>query len=114
MLMQGNRAINSVQKHIESMMKVSSAYGKKMGTMGTTPFQSAGGSAFAKKTAEMMSERPEAMSSMLGRIMDRAKGAGMEPRHMERMEELAGRVRSQFPNAADRGGARTLRFSPEA
>lgn len=91
------------------MMKVSSRYGKKMGTMGTTPFQSASGSAFARKTAEMMSERPENMQAMLSRIMDKAKDAGMSGQHMDRMTEVADRIRETMGEMPARGGARTLR-----
>lgn len=95
-LMRANKAINSIQKHINSLMRVSSKYGKSMGAMGTMPWNSAHGSTFARKTAEMMSSDPKAGSMMLDSILNKASGAGMEKRHMERMREVAGRISSEL------------------
>jgi len=98
MLLNANKAINSLGKHIQSMMKVSAKYGKSMGTMGTMPFNSSGGATFARKTAKMMSERPEAAGAMMGRIMSKAEKAGMSEQHMGRMNEIYGRVMGEAKN----------------
>ena len=109
MLLKANRAINSMQKHIESMMKISAPYGKGMGAMGTLPFNSAGGAGFAHKTASMMNQNPKAAEGMLSSIMRKAEGSGMSPAHMERMSELQDRVRGVVPNLKS-GGASTLNW----
>jgi hypothetical protein len=96
MLIKANKAINGLQKHIESMMKVSAKYGKKMGIMGTVPFNSARGAGFARETAEMMQRRPEAAGAMMDRIFNKAGEAGMSGDHMKRMEEVATRIHSDL------------------
>lgn len=78
------------------MMKVSNRYGKKMGTMGTTPFNSAEGAGFARKTAQMMSERPDAAGAMMDRIFKKATDAGMSSDHMSRLEQVAGRIHGEL------------------
>ena len=93
-LLHANKTINSLQKHIESLMKVSAPYGKKRGTMGTAPFNSAGGSAFSRRTAEMMASKPQNVGPMMDSIFKKATDAGMGSQHMERMQEVAGRITS--------------------
>jgi len=98
MLLNANKAINKLQTHIQSMMKVSAKYGKSMGTMGTSPFNSARGSTFANETARMMASDPSVMKPMMSRIMGRAEEAGMSSKHMDRMNELYGRVLGETGN----------------
>ena len=93
------------------MMKVSSKYGKKMGTMGTTPFNSASGAGFARKTAEMMHKRPDAAGAMMDRIFNKANKAGMSGDHMKRMEEVATRIHSDLGSAPKgQGGPLSLKW----
>lgn len=90
--MKANKTINNIHNHLNSMMKVSAKYGKKMGTMGTEPFNSSTGSKFARRSAEMMSGTPDEAYGIMGAIMDKAKGAGMSKEHMGRMNEVKGRI----------------------
>lgn len=94
-----NKAINDIHSHVSSLMKVSSKYGKKMGTMGTTPWNSAQGAAFARKTAEMMAKNPGNVDSMLSRIFNKARGAGMSSDHMDRFNTVADRIKERASRA---------------
>lgn len=102
--MHANKAINGLQKHIESMMKVSSKYGKKMGSMGTMPFNSAHGAGFARRTAEMMQKEPGNAGAMMDRIFNKANKAGMSGDHMARMEEVATRIHSDLGTTSKGSG----------
>ena len=83
-----NKAMNNIYKHIQSMMKVSSKYGKSMGNMGALPFNSAQGSDFAKNAAQMLGSHPNLRGPMLKQIMNKATASNMSPDHMKRMKEL--------------------------
>jgi len=110
-LMYANKAINGIQRHIESLMKVSAPYGKKMGTMGTAPFNSAQGSAFARKTAEMMHSRPDAAGAMMDRIFSKGRNAGMSEKHIDRMNEVAKRIHGDLGSAPKgQGGPLSLKW----
>ena len=109
MLLQANRVIRSIQENIESMMKVSARYGKKMGTMGTEAFNSATGSSFSRSAAEMMIEEGSDAEAILGAIMKKAEGANMHPHHMKRMNEVADRIRGILNQGVPRGSARAIR-----
>jgi hypothetical protein len=91
-----NKTVNDIHKHVSSMMKVSQRYGKKMGRMGTLPFNSAEGSTFARKTAEMMATNSGSVDDMLGSIFKKATSAGMSEEHMSRMNTVADRIRGSF------------------
>jgi hypothetical protein len=93
------------------MMKVSSRYGKKMGRMGTLPWSSAPGAAFARHTAEAMNKNPRAASAMLDRIFKKAKDAGMSSHHLDRLHEVGGRINRELVAGASRyGGANRLKW----
>ncbi len=110
MMIYANRAINNIQRHIQSMMKVSSHYGNKMGAMGKVPAMSGPGANFARKTANMMHQNPTSMNPILSSIMSRAEGSGMSKSHMERMSELMGRVRGEMPGLLNNQGPNPLRW----
>lgn len=109
--MYANKTINNLQKHIESLMKVSAPYGKKMGTMGTSPFNSAAGSAFSRRTAEMMAQKPGNAGLMLDRIFKKATDAGVSSEHMKRMDQVGGRIFGELGSAQKgRGTAGPLKL----
>jgi len=97
MLLNANKAINSIKSTLQSMMKVSAKYGEEMGAMGRTPFNSATGSTLSHNLAKHMGTNPGAAGEMLDSILRKAKSANMSPTHMERMNVLADRIRGHIP-----------------
>lgn len=89
-MINANKAINNLQRHVQSMMKVSSKYGKKMGTMGSVPFNSAEGSTYANEMAKSMARNRGDMGTLLDGIMQKAGKAGMSEEHLGRMKQLKG------------------------
>jgi len=99
MLSHANRAINNIHDHVSRMMRVSSRYGKKMGTMGSLPYKSAHGASFARKTAKMMVNPnlgADGLDSMLYAMQRRGTNAGMSKAHLGQLKSIGNDIKAEL------------------
>lgn len=98
-LSHANKAINNIHDHVSRMMRVSSRYGKKMGTMGSLPYKSAHGASFARKTAKMMANPnlgADGLNSMLYAMQRRGTKAGMSEAHLGQLKSIGNDIKAEL------------------